>query len=173
MTLQEKFKKLKDPFPEQDIEWRPGKTKIDKAGKPKAEVLAYVTARAVYDRLDDVFGPENWTATYVRDADGVMCKLTILCDNRPVIKMDGSEHTQFEKYKGGISSALKRAASVWGVGRYLYSLPKMYAQFVPKFEPGCEWMQIDGQFFAWKPPKMPTQFLPAQPKEVIDPQRLK
>ena len=50
--------KLKEPFSENDIEWRvqqSGETN----GRIWAKVLAYVTARAIENRLDEVCGPEN------------------------------------------------------------------------------------------------------------------
>lgn len=35
-------------------------------------------------------------------------------------KEDGVGNTDYESIKGGISSAFKRVASIWGIGRYLY-----------------------------------------------------
>jgi len=55
------LKKLKDPFPSSDITWRVQQSGKKKNGDPYAMVLAYVTARAVMDRLDDVLGTENWS----------------------------------------------------------------------------------------------------------------
>ena len=37
-------------------------------------------------------------------------------------KTDGAENTDYEPVKGGLSDAMKRAASQWGIGRYLYKL---------------------------------------------------
>ena len=47
---------LKEPFPENDIEWRPQRSGVKKNGDPYAMTLAYVTNRAVMDRLDAVVG---------------------------------------------------------------------------------------------------------------------
>ena len=51
------WQRLTDPFPAHDIEWKPGATTRDKS---KGLAMAYITARAVQDRLDEVFGPGNW-----------------------------------------------------------------------------------------------------------------
>ena len=47
---------LRIPFPEEDIEWRIQQSGLSN-GMPWALVLAYVTNRAIMDRLDDVVGP--------------------------------------------------------------------------------------------------------------------
>ena len=54
--------RLGDPFPASDIEWRIQSSGM--SGGPWARVLAYVTARAIMNRLDEVVGPENWKASY-------------------------------------------------------------------------------------------------------------
>lgn len=52
--------KLKDPFPSDDIEWRVQSSGKKDGGTLWAMVLAYVTNRAIMERLDDVCGPGNW-----------------------------------------------------------------------------------------------------------------
>ena len=51
---------LREPFPEADIERRPQRSGISAKGQPYAMTLAYVTNRAVMDRLDEVCGAANW-----------------------------------------------------------------------------------------------------------------
>lgn len=48
-------------------------------------------------------------------------------DGEWVSREDGAGITDFEPFKGGLSGALKRAASAWGIGRYLYDLPTVWA----------------------------------------------
>ena len=55
--------KLAEPFPAEDIEWRIQSSGMS-GGKPWARVLAYVTARAIMARLDEVCGPEGWRPRY-------------------------------------------------------------------------------------------------------------
>ena len=69
---------LKEPFPESDIEWRPQRSGLDKNGNPYAMVLAYVTNRAVMDRLDEVCGMDNWENKFEPGANGgIKCIITI------------------------------------------------------------------------------------------------
>jgi hypothetical protein len=115
---------LKQPFPASDIEWRVQSSGV-KNNNPWAMVLAYVTARAIQNRLDDVFGPLGWKDEYRHVAGGVICSLSVYNSDLKewVTKENGSPETQIEAFKGGISKALVRvAASGFGVGRYLYDL---------------------------------------------------
>lgn len=128
------WKRLREPFPERDIEWRVGSTTADKAS---GLALPYVNARAVMERLDDVLGPENWSDSY-RKVDwtrGWVCRLTLTLGDKPgghLSKQDGADETDIEPTKGGISDALKRAAVKFGVGRYLYRLPSYWLPIKPR-----------------------------------------
>lgn len=123
------FERLAAPFPAEDIEWRIGATTKDKS---KGMALAYITARAVMDRLDAVLGPTEWQDSYQIYNEGkqlgVLCNLSIRVGGEWISKEDGAPFTDFEAFKGGVSDALKRAAVKFGLGRYLYKLP---ATWVP------------------------------------------
>jgi len=114
------LRQLKEPFDPNFIKWRVGQTTKDKS---KASALAYLDAREVYKRLDDVCGIGGWQDKIVEMNGGFICELSVLIDGVWVTKSDAADFTDIESIKGGASSALKRAAAVWGVGRYLYYLP--------------------------------------------------
>ena len=115
---------LKDEFPRESVSWR-AQTLTQKGDKALA--LAYIDARDVMDRLDEICGPENWQTEYVETAKGrVICSLSIFTDDRWITKSDGAGDTDVEGDKGGISDAFKRAAVHWGIGRYLYDLPNVW-----------------------------------------------
>jgi len=102
------FDKLHDKFSPVDIEWR-----IQQAGwkndQPWAMVLAYVTNRAVMNRLDEVCKPENWQNVFVVESDhAITCGLGIRVDEGWVWKYDAAEPTDIEAIKGGRSGATKR-----------------------------------------------------------------
>lgn len=120
------FAALAAEFPRDAIHWRA--QTLTKSGD-KAMALAYLDARDVMDRLDDVCGPENWQDDYFETAKGrLICRLSIRVGDEWVAKSDGAGETDIEGEKGAISGALKRAAVKWGIGRYLYDMP---APWVP------------------------------------------
>jgi len=117
------LRQLKEPFDPNFVKWRIGQ--VSKDGT-KATAFAYLDAREVYKRLDDVCGIGGWQDKIIEIKDGFICELSILIDDKWVTKSDAADFTDMEAIKGGASSALKRAAAVWGVGRYLYYLPVVW-----------------------------------------------
>ena len=117
--------RLSLPFPRAAIHWRVQGKPFERDGKHSAMALAYLDARDVMNRLDDVCGPDRWQSHFEETAKGrVICKLSIDASGNGdwVTKSDGAGDTDVEGEKGGISDALKRAAVSWGIGRYLYRL---------------------------------------------------
>lgn len=119
---------LHAPFPPNEIEWRVGSTKADKSS---GLALAYLTARHVMERLDEVCGAENWQDRYEFHGKRTICYLSIRVGEEWVTKADGAGDSDVEAEKGAISDALKRAAVKWGVGRYLYSLGNTWVDVEP------------------------------------------
>ncbi len=170
-TPNDLMKSLQAPFPAEDIEWRVAQADKDRNGNIYAMVLAYVSARAIQNRLDEVVGPDAWKVSYspfggvTGIAGGVMCQLSVRIGSEWVTKEDGAEQTDFEPFKGGISSALKRAGSAWGIGRYLYMLESGYADISPTRKEGYRWGKTKGgDSFYWAPPQLPDWALPAKEK---------
>ena len=120
MNLKEQ---LERPFLEDELEFRVGATNSDKT---KGLALAYIQARAIQNRLDEVVGIENWRVSYKEINGGFLAKLELKINNEWIAKEDGANITDYEAIKGGISSAFKRAASVWGIGRYLYEIESQW-----------------------------------------------
>lgn len=113
--------KLECPFPPPAVSWRIGRKSKD--GK-SAMLLAYIDARDVMERLDRACGFENWQCRYTLAADGlIICEIGIRIGNEWVWRANGAGDTHVEAEKGKCSDAFKRAAVLWGVGRYLYGLP--------------------------------------------------
>lgn len=163
MTRETTLDRLRDPFAPEDIEWRVQQAG-EKNGKPWARVLAYVTNRAIQDRLDEVVGPEDWQNAFREGpSGGVVCGLTLRVV-RPdgsaewVTKWDGAENTDVEPVKGGLSNAMKRAAVQWGIGRYLYDLEEGWARVHDggRFSAKTK----DGAWFKWDPPELPAWATP-------------
>lgn len=119
---------LSKPFPLDKISWRVGMLTKD---KQKATALAYLDARDVMQRLDDVCGVENWQARYSHAGVKTVCELSINVTgdiNNPVwiTKANGAGDRNIEAEKGALSDAMKRAAVLWGIGRYLYDMPSVW-----------------------------------------------
>jgi hypothetical protein len=135
------FDKLKAEFPREAVSWR---SQTLTAKGDKALALAYINARDVMDRLDEVCGPANWKDEYEIHGAKTLCKISIRIDNEWVWKTDGAGDTQVEAEKGSLSDALKRAAVKWGIGRYLYDLPAIWVE--------CESNERNGKhyFKKWK-----------------------
>lgn len=133
MTSQQS-KDLEYPFTFDEIEWRI--LRVSKKNPTKAQVAAYVDSRAIQYRLDKVVGRDNWQNEFVtvtgtnNDSTAHICNLSIYYPERKewITKSNGAGCTDVEPIKGGLSNALKRAASMWGIGRYLYSLTDQWAE---------------------------------------------
>lgn len=118
----EQLRDLHRPFPADMIHWR-AQTVAAKDGNCKALALAYLDARDVMDLLDQVCTPINWQSEHFDAGGGKLgCRIGIFIDDVWVWKSDGAGDTDVEAEKGAFSSALKRAAVSWGIGRYLYDL---------------------------------------------------
>jgi hypothetical protein len=124
MSLDEIFNALRRPFPASQISWRVGATSKD---KKKGIALAYIDARDVMGRFDEVLGL-NWQCKYTHAGQKTICDIGILDEesDRWIWRAGGAGDTDIEAEKGAISDAFKRAAVLFGVGRYLYSLPNVW-----------------------------------------------
>jgi len=135
---------LKTPFAVNKIHWRVGATTQDKS---KGIALAYIDARDVMGRLDEICGPENWQCRYPFTG---CCEIGIKIDNEWVWKANGAGVTDYEAEKGQYSDAFKRAGVLWGIGQYLYDLPN---EWVPIKQKGRSYV-INGT------PKLPDWATP-------------
>lgn len=158
---------LRKPFTKDDLEWRIMQSGRTSAGHIWARCVAYVSARAIQDRLDTVLGPSNWTIKFDHVpgapdvAGGVLCSLSVKIGADWISKQDGSDQSDKEKFKGGLSGAFKRAAVQWGIGRYLYSLEVGMAKIVEKGTPGAHYAKDnEAGIFYWLPPELPKWALP-------------
>ena len=124
--------KLRRPFDPNDVDFRVQGRVSEQTGK--GQVVAYIDARLVQDRLDAVVGPGEWTFEWepivVEKGDVQVAKGTLTIHG--VAKSDVGTASNFEASKGCVSDALKRAAVHFGIGRYLYDIPASWVQADPK-----------------------------------------
>jgi hypothetical protein len=141
---------LSAPFDAVEVKFKPAVVSGN-----RALALAYVDARVIQDRLDDVLGVLGWQDSYRVLPDGsVMCRLRLKIGDQWITKVDvGGQSEQpdgGDRTKAAFSDALKRAAVKFGVGRYLYRLPQMWCDYDPHRR----------QFV--RPPTLPASALPAK-----------
>lgn len=147
------MKDLQAPFHPDDIEWRVGATNADKT---KGIALAYVTNRAIQNRLDEIFGPFGWKNEFREwKEQSQLCGISIKFGDEWITKWDGADDSNTEATKGGLSDAMKRAGYQWGIGRYLYKLENMWVPIKPQ-----------GKSYALVyEPKLPNWALPEELRE--------
>jgi hypothetical protein len=127
---------LSQPLTAEEIEW-----KIIAAKNGQTTLAPYIDARAVMTRLDRAFGAFGWSVRYtpaqVGSEHGVIAAIAIRNPETGewVEKQDGSGASDMEPFKGGISGALKRAATAWGIGRELYTYPRVIVEGEHRFIP--------------------------------------
>lgn len=128
--MSHELSRLSDYFPPEDLKWKPLGLSSD---RKKARVAPFLSSRAIMDRLDEVCGPENWKNEFREGpAGGVLCGISIRVhrDGAPaewVTKWDAAENTDIQPVKGGMTASMRRAAVQWGIGRYIYQMPTIWA----------------------------------------------
>ena len=117
---------LQDLKKEMPFKWR-----VQSTNEYGSNCVAYIDARDVQDILDDVCGAENWQVVYEEHKGNLFAKIGIrqwlsamdefTTEDSWIWKSDCGTESQVEKRKDEASDAFKRAAVMWGVGRFLYS----------------------------------------------------
>lgn len=117
---------LRKPFHPTQVTWKPGA--MAKSGN-KALALAYADLRAYQNRLDELCGA-NWSVSYTPWGERIVCNLTIYGVTR---SSTGEADSQSERSEiAGTATeaqAFKRACAMFGLGRYLYNLPSVWAEY--------------------------------------------
>lgn len=122
------YERLKRPFDPKKISWRVGATSGD---KKTGIALAYIDARDVMQRLDEVFGLD-WQCRYTHADAKTICEIGVKVGDEWVWRAGGAGDTDVEAEKGAASDAFKRAAVLFGIGRYLYDIPNKWVPIKPQ-----------------------------------------
>ena len=123
-TLREAAAALTAPFALDQVAIKPGATTMDKT---RALALPYVDLRTYQDRLDAVVGPEGWSVEYRPTSNGLICRLTILGVSKEDIgEASGDGDNPATE---ALAQAFKRACTAFGLGRFLYHLPTVWAEY--------------------------------------------
>ena len=100
----------------------PFKWRVQSTNQYGCTCVAYIDARDVQIMFDSICKPENWQVLYEEHKGNLFAKIGIKKDSEWIWKSDCGTESNIEKQKGESSDAFKRAAVMWGVGRFLYSL---------------------------------------------------
>lgn len=127
---------LLEPFPISDVNWKP---QVFSRDKNRALAVAYIDVRDVIKRLDHVVGPLNWAVDHKIVGETAISGIGIRNDSNGewvwkwdagfVEEEENREGAKMKSVKGTISDGIKRAAVLWGIGRYLYHLPKTWVDY--------------------------------------------
>lgn len=100
----------------------------------KATLILYQNARSAMTILDSTLGPTAWQREYYEAAGLLFCKIGIFNSdtNQWLWKSDTGSKSNIEEDKGLASDAFKRAAVAWGIGRELYTAPRISVELNEK-----------------------------------------
>lgn len=98
-----------------------------KAGDNYRQYLLYQDSRVGMRLLDEIVGKMNYQVEYISCAEQIYCCISIWDERKGcwIKKMNTGETSHIAENKGLASDAFKRCCVNWGLGRELYSAPKI------------------------------------------------
>ena len=111
--------------------------RVAQCGKNKngawCSILLYKDARVDMKILDEVYTPLGWQREHTLIGDRLYCTISIWDADKGVWikKQDVGTESYTEKEKGQASDAFKRAGFNVGIGRELYTAPKIFIDLNP------------------------------------------
>ena len=112
--------------------------KIKQVTAKGAFALLYKTARTDMRYLDEAYGPNNWQIGYQMIGDMLFCTISVWDDEKKqwVSKqsngIESREDGEGNEAKGWASDGCKRSGFLWGIGRELYSSPRVFLNVATK-----------------------------------------
>jgi hypothetical protein len=109
-----------------DIEVRVAQTTATKDGA-KVNLLLYKNARVDMKILDELYTPNGWKRTHRLVGNNLYCLVEVWDAEKKewIGKEDVGVESNTEAEKGQASDSFKRACVNWGIGRELYTAPKV------------------------------------------------
>ena len=110
----------------EDIEVRVAQT-IAGNNKVRVNLLLYKNARVDMKIMDELFTPMGWKRTHKLIGDRLYCCVEVYNPETKewICKEDVGVESNTEAAKGQASDSFKRACVNWGIGRELYTAPKI------------------------------------------------
>lgn len=113
----------------EDIDVRVAQT-LAGGNKVRVVLLLYKNARVDMKVLDELFTPMGWKRTHKLIGDRLYCQVEVWDAEKKewICKEDVGVESNTEAEKGQASDSFKRACVNWGIGRELYTAPKIYVE---------------------------------------------
>lgn len=102
--------------------------RIGQVGKGYVTLLLYKDARCDQNILDETVGPYNWQRTHGRDNANCVVSIWDETKQQWISKEDVGTESKTEAEKGLASDSFKRACVNWGIGRELYTGPRIFVK---------------------------------------------
>ena len=117
----------------EDIDVRVAQT-TNYNGEVKVSLLLYKDARVDMKILDELFTPMGWKRTHKLIGDRLYCQVEVWDAEKKewICKEDVGVESNTEAEKGQASDSFKRACVNWGIGRELYTAPKIAVALTEK-----------------------------------------
>lgn len=120
--------------------------RIAQLGDGWLSLLLYKDARVDMDILDETVGPMNWQRKHTRDNANCIIEIWDKEKAQWISKEDTGTESFTEKEKGLASDSFKRSGFNWGIGRELYTSPKIFIQGVDdKGQSNYETKEVKGK----------------------------
>ena len=100
----------------------------------KVNLLLYKNARVDMKILDELFTPMGWKRTHKLIGDRLYCCVEVYNEKTGewICKEDVGVESNTEAEKGQASDSFKRACVNWGIGRELYTAPRISVELTDK-----------------------------------------
>lgn len=105
--------------------------RVSRVTNAGVELLLYKDSRCDMRILDETFGMENWQNRFYDCKGTLFCEVSVLVDRDDglaewVSKSNAGAPSNMEAAKGEASDAFKRACFTLGIGRELYTAPRIF-----------------------------------------------
>ena len=113
----------------EDIDVRVAQT-LAGNNKVRVSLLLYKNARVDMKILDELFTPMGWKRTHHLIGDRLYCQVEVWDAEKKewICKEDVGVESNTEAEKGQASDSFKRACVNWGIGRELYTAPRIVVE---------------------------------------------
>lgn len=102
--------------------------RVSQATEKGVSLLLYKDARCDQAILDETVGAMNWQRFHNRDNANCIVEIWDEKKQQWISKEDTGTESNTEKEKGLASDSFKRACFNWGIGRELYTAPRIWVK---------------------------------------------